>query len=88
MSRIFSSYRRARAQSWTGRLGENLIQAFGNLARLFGVASIPQGGDFIVGIERAVRGADEVLVRIGPRRLDLRDVHNARRFDERERCGR
>jgi hypothetical protein len=82
MSGVFISYRRADAQGWAGRLGEDLAQVFGDVARFFDLASIPPGADFIVEIERAVAAADAVLVLIGPRWLDLRDEHNTRRLDD------
>jgi hypothetical protein len=82
MSGLFISYRRADAQGWAGRLGEDLAQAFGDVARFFDLASIPPGADFIVEIERAVASADAVLVLIGPRWLDLRNEHDARRLDD------
>jgi len=82
MSGIFISYRRSDAQGWAGRLGEDLAQAFGNIARFFDLASIPPGADFMVEIEHAVEAADVVLVLIGPRWLDLRDEHNTRRLDD------
>lgn len=82
MSGVFISYRRADAQGWGGRLGEDLARAFGDVARFFDLASIPPGAEFIVEIERAVAGADAVLVLIGPRWLDLRDEHGTRRLDD------
>jgi hypothetical protein len=82
MSGIFISYRRADAQGWAGRLGEDLAQAFGDVARFFDLASIPPGADFLVEIERAVAVADAVLVLIGPRWLDLRDEHDMRRLED------
>lgn len=82
MSGVFISYRRADAQGWAGRLGEDLAQTFGDVARFFDLASIPPGADFIVEIERAIASADAVLVLIGPRWLGLRDEHNIRRLDD------
>jgi hypothetical protein len=82
MSGVFISYRRSDAQGWAGRLGEDLAQAFGDVARFFDLASIPPGADFIVEIERAVAAADAVLVLIGPSWLDLRNEHNVRRLDD------
>lgn len=82
MSGVFISYRRADAQGWAGRLGEDLAKVFGDVARFFDLASIPPGADYLVEIERAVSAADAVLVLIGPRWLDLRDEHNARRLDD------
>jgi hypothetical protein len=82
MSGIFISYRRADAQGWAGRLGEDLAKSFGDVARFFDITSIPPGADFLVEIERAVAVADAVLVLIGPRWLDLRDEHNTRRLDD------
>jgi hypothetical protein len=82
VSGVFVSYRRADAQGWAGRLGEDLAQAFGDVARFFDLASIQPGADFIIEIERAIGGADAVLVLIGPGWLDLRDEHDARRLDD------
>ena len=82
MSGIFVSYRRADAQGWAGRLGEDLAKSFGDVARFFDLASIPPGADFLVEIEHAVAVADAVLVLIGPRWLDLRDEHDTRRLDD------
>jgi len=82
MSGVFISYRRADAQGWAGRLGEDLAHAFGDVARFFDLSSIPPGTDFIAEIERAVASAVAVLVLIGPRWLDLRDEHGTRRLDD------
>ena len=82
MSGVFVSYRRADAQGWAGRLGQDLAAAFGDVARFFDLASIPLGADFLLEIERAVNAADAVLVLIGPRWLDLRDDQGARRLDQ------
>ena len=82
MSGVFVSYRRADAQGWAGRLGADLGAAFGDVARFFDLASIAPGADFIGEIERSLAGASAVLVLIGPRWLDLRDDHGARRLDD------
>lgn len=82
MSGVFVSYRRADAQGWAGRLGSDLAAAFGDVARFFDLASIPLGADFLLEIERSLADATAVLVLIGPRWLDLRDEHGARRLDD------
>jgi TIR domain len=81
MSAVFVSYRRADAQGWAGRLGEDLAEAFGDVARFFDLASIPPGADFVVEIERAIARADAALVLIGPRWLDSSDSTGLRRLD-------
>jgi len=81
MSAVFVSYRRADAQGWAGRLGEDLAEAFGDVARFFDLASIPPGADFLVEIEGAIAKADASLVLIGPRWLDAADAVGARRLD-------
>lgn len=82
MSGVFVSYRRSDAQGWAGRLGEDLAQAFGDVARFFDLASIPPGADYLVEIDRAVAAADAVLVLIGPHWLELRDEQGQRRLDD------
>ncbi len=81
MSGVFISYRRADAQGWAGRLGADLGQAFGDVARFFDLASIAPGADFVLAIEKAMADAAAVLVLIGPRWLDLRNEQGARRLD-------
>lgn len=82
MSAVFVSYRRTDAQGWAGRLGGDLAEAFGDVARFFDLASIPPGADFLVEIERAIAQADAALVLIGPRWLDAPDATGARRLDD------
>ena len=82
MSAVFVSYRRTDAQGWAGRLGGDLAEAFGDIARFFDLASIPPGADFLVEIERAIAQADAALVLIGPRWLDAPDATGARRLDD------
>jgi hypothetical protein len=82
MSGVFVSYRRSDAQGWAGRLGTDLSQTFGDVARFFDLASIPPGADFVVEIERAILQATAALVLIGPRWLDARDPAGARRLDD------
>jgi hypothetical protein len=82
MSAVFVSYRRSDAQGWAGRLGTDLGQTFGDVARFFDLASIPPGADFVVEIERAIAQAAAALVLIGPRWLDARDPAGARRLDD------
>ena len=82
MSGVFVSYRRADAQGWAGRLGQDLAAAFGDVARFFDLHSIPLGADFLIEIERDVGAADAVLVLIGPHWLDLRGDDGTRRLDD------
>lgn len=82
MSGVFVSYRRADSQGWAGRLGADLADAFGDVARFFDIASIAPGADFAAEIERAIDAADAVLVLIGPRWLDARDAQGRRRLDD------
>jgi hypothetical protein len=80
MSGVFISYRRADAQGWAGRLGADLGQAFGEVARFFDLASIAAGADFVLEIEKAMADAAAVLVLIGPRWVDLRNEQGVRRL--------
>jgi hypothetical protein len=82
VSAVFVSYRRTDAQGWAGRLGDDLAEAFGDVARFFDLESIPPGADFLVEIERAVAQAEAALVLIGPRWLDAADPAGARRLDD------
>lgn len=82
MSRVFISYRRSDAQAWAGRLGSDLAAAFGDVARFFDLASIAPGADYMEVIERAVAGADAVLVLIGPQWADTRDSTGRRRLED------
>jgi len=81
MSGVFISYRRADSQGWAGRLGADLAEAFGDVARFFDIASIGPGADFAADIARAIDAADAVLVLIGPRWLESRDAQGRRRLD-------
>lgn len=82
MTGVFVSYRRSDAQAWAGRLGADLAAAFGDVARFFDLASIAPGADYLDVIERAVDGADAVLVLIGPLWADVRDDLGRRRLDD------
>ena len=82
MSGVFLSYRRADAQGWAGRLGAELADAFGDVARFFDLASIAPGADFRRAIEQAVAQADAVLVLIGPRWADARDAQDRPRLEQ------
>ncbi len=84
MSGVFVSYRRADSQGWAGRLGADLADAFGDVARFFDLASIAPGADFAAAIARAIDAADAVLVLIGPRWLESRDAQGRRRLDDPE----
>jgi hypothetical protein len=82
MSAIFVSYRRRDAQGWAGRLGADLAEAFGDVARFLDFESIPFGADFVLQIERAIAEASAALVLIGPGWLDASNSAKARRLDD------
>ncbi len=81
MPRIFISYRRNDSQESAGRIHDYLANRFGRYNVFTDVDSIPVGNDFIEDIMKAVRGADVVLVVIGPQWAGIRDSQGRRRLD-------
>ncbi|MDQ8023885.1 MAG: toll/interleukin-1 receptor domain-containing protein [Moraxellaceae bacterium] len=67
MSRIFISYRRDDSGGYAGRLEDALEVALGREAVFRDVQDIAPGDDFVAAIRQRLKGADTVLVLIGPR---------------------
>ena len=80
--RFFLSYRREDAAGHAGRLSDHLLDRFGVGSVFVDVDSIEAGADFTAEIERAITGADAVLVVIGPGWLDARTSSGSRRLEE------
>ena len=82
MSKIFVSYRRSDSQGWAGRLGDDLVRAFGDVARFFDIESIEPGDDFVEAIERALADCEVVIALIGPTWLSATLPDGKRRLDD------
>lgn len=67
MTRIFISYRRDDTGGYAGRLEDALEGALGRDAVFRDVQDIAPGDDFVAAIRQRLKGADTVLVLIGPR---------------------
>lgn len=80
--RVFISYRREDSAGHAGRLADHLLDRFGAGSVFMDVESIVAGADFTEAIERAIAGADAVLVLIGPTWLGTTTASGTRRLDE------
>jgi len=83
MPGVFISYRRNDVAGQAGRLAERLADYFGDELVFLDVDSLSSGERFEVEIERAIAGADAVLVLIGPR-WDLKRLEDEGDFVRRE----
>lgn len=81
MSKVFVSYRRDDSAGFAGRLTDALERRFGVDSVFRDVDDIAAGADFGVVIEQALQQVQAVLVVIGPRWLDARDMRG-RRLDD------
>ncbi len=81
-NRVFVSYRREDSAGHAGRLADHLLDRFGSGSVFMDVESIEAGVDFAHAIERAIDGADAVLVVIGPGWLNSTSSSGSRRLDE------
>jgi hypothetical protein len=70
MAHVFISYRRSDAGGHAGRLFDRLIQWFDRDAIFYDLDSIDSGDVFPERLETAVKGANVVLIVIGPDWLD------------------
>lgn len=84
MPRIFISYRRADSQIISGRIYDQLEQAFGADNIFKDVDNIPPGRDFRGVLREYVAWCDVMLAIIGPDWLDIRNREGARRLDDPE----
>jgi predicted ATPase len=81
-SRYLLSYRREDSAGHAGRLGDHLLDRFGQGSLFMDVESIEAGVDFTAEIERAISSCEAVLVVIGPEWLDATGSDGRRRLDE------
>jgi hypothetical protein len=84
MTTAFISYRRDDATAYAGRLYDGLRKRYGDEHVFMDVDRIQPGENFAAVIERSVRGADVVLVVIGPRWLAINNDAGRRRLDDPE----
>jgi len=82
ISRIFISYRREDSAPHAGRLNDRLCLAFGADRVFMDIDDIPLGQDFAAALRENVRGADVVLVVIGPKWLSIAGDDGRRRLDD------
>jgi hypothetical protein len=82
ISRIFISYRREDSAPHAGRLNDRLCLAFGADRVFMDIDDIPLGLDFAAVLRENVRGADVVLVVIGPKWLSIAGDDGRRRLDD------
>ena len=80
--RVFISYRRDDAKWVAGRLADSLIAYFGR-GRIFrDIEHISGGADFGQEIDQTIKGADAIIVLIGPSWLSEADANGLRRLDD------
>jgi len=80
--RIFVSYRRSDTAGYAHLVYTLLRKEFGAENVFMDVDTIQPGQDFVETLDRAVRSSDVLIVLIGPRWLNIRDEHGARRLDD------
>lgn len=81
MTSIFISYRRADSAAYTGRIYDQLVDAFGERHLFKDVEDIPAGEDFRSVLDRALTAADIVLVIMGPQWVMITDDEGKRRLN-------
>jgi TIR domain len=82
MTSIFISYRRADSAAYTGRIYDQLVDAFGERHLFKDVEDIPAGEDFRTVLDRALTAADIVLVIMGPQWVMITDDAGKRRLND------
>lgn len=82
MPRIFISYRRKDSATFTGRIHDSLVVAFGEKNVFRDVYDIPAGRDFRKVLEEAVNKCDTFLAIIGPSWASITDANGNRRLHD------
>jgi hypothetical protein len=82
MAGIFISYRRDSSRHASGRLADDLAQAFGSASIFRDIEGIEPGVDFTRSLEKALRSCAVMLVVIGPQWLDASNAHGRRRLEQ------
>ncbi|MEZ4668540.1 MAG: TIR domain-containing protein [Anaerolineae bacterium] len=82
MTSIFMSYRRADSTAHTGRIYDQLVNAFGERHLFKDVEDIPAGEDFRSVLDKALTAADVVLVIMGPQWVMITDDSGHRRLND------
>jgi len=80
-TRLFISYRRADSRTFTNRIYDRLVAAFGKDTIFKDVDSIPYGEDFREVVLQATSSCRVMLVIIGPKWLTTTDDDGTRRLD-------
>lgn len=81
-SQIFICYRREDAAGHAGRLRDRLAGVFGDSQVFLDIDQVKIGEDFVDRMTSVVGSCRALLVVIGQRWLDCRDVHGRRRLDD------
>ena len=81
MSAVFISYRRSGAKQSAYRLKDKLKQAFGADKVFIDLEDIKPGLPFAEVIKETISRCSVILVVIGPRWLELQDMHGSRKLD-------
>ena len=81
-AQIFICYRRDDAAGHAGRLRDRLAAAFGDSQVFLDIDQVGIGEDFVARTTSVVESCRVVLVVIGRRWLEVRDVHGRRRIDD------
>lgn len=82
MAGIFISYRRDNSRHASGRLADDLTNAFGEASIFRDIEGIEPGVDFTRSLEKALRSCAVMLVVIGPQWLDAVDAQGKRRLEQ------
>lgn len=81
-AQIFVCYRRDDAAGHAGRLRDRLAAVFGDSQVFLDIDQVGIGEDFVARTTSVVESCRVLLVVIGRRWLELRDVHGRRRIDD------
>ncbi len=82
MPRIFISYRRADSRTFTGRIYDRLLVAFGETQVFKDVDDIPAGDDFRQVLHQAVVSSNVLLAIIGPNWINALGEDGRRRLED------
>ena len=82
MSAVFISYRRSGAKHSAYRLKDRLKQAFGADKVFIDLEDIQPGLPFADVIKETIARCSVILVVIGPRWLEMQDMHGSRKLDD------
>lgn len=79
--KVFISYRRDDSRAYSGRIYDQLKEAFGSESVFWDIDSIPLGLPFPTVLEKTIERTDVMLVIIGPSWTSIANADGKRRID-------